>query len=91
MSIIWPCIFGIIAPPTIAITSPAAPNFDSSSVSPLSERPYIVGNITDIKNETITKEYNPNSLLIKITPHVKKIANDELMYISISGLIDFKR
>ena len=44
-----------------------------------------------IKNETITKEYKPNSLLIKITPNVKKIANNELMYISFSALIDFKR
>lgn len=38
-SIIDPCKIGIIAPPTIAITNPAAPRVESSSFNPCNAIP----------------------------------------------------
>lgn len=54
-SIMAPCSGGISAPPTIAITSPAAPSVESSP-SPFSAIPYMVGNISDMKMEVATRQ-----------------------------------
>ena len=70
LSIINPCKIGIKAPPTIAITNPAAPKVESSSLKPLSAIPYIVGNIKDINAEVATRKYSPIMPSIKITPEV---------------------
>lgn len=49
------CIGGSKAPPTMAIKSPADPNY-ASSLIPLNAIPYIVGNIMDIATEIPIKE-----------------------------------
>ena len=76
-SIILPCNKGIKAPPTIAITNPAAPILDSFSSKSSNAIPYIVGNIKDIKNEVPTKAYKPKVPLINIAPMQKTAAIEE--------------
>ena len=69
-SIMEPCIGGISAPPTIAITKPADARLASSPI-PLSAMPYMVGNINDIHAEVAIKQYNPVYPPTKIVPSDK--------------------